>query len=166
MPFLLPKPKSITDTEVVLSRADWDRIAEMFDDPDWADELAEDAKDLAAIAEVRAEDAAFAARIESERGAPVEVTIPVEVIEAKLDGAHPIKAWREHRGWTQLDLSSTAGVRRDLIAQIETRRKNGSIETLDRIARALNVPMEALLEEKENQGRNGVPGHHRRGETR
>lgn len=144
MSFPLPKPKVITDSEVVLARADWDRIAEILENS----ELAEDADDLAAIEEVIAEDAAFAARIEEERGAPVEITIPVEVIEAKLDGAHPIKAWREYRGWTQSRLSAKSGVGRDLIAHIETRRKNGSIETFDRLARALGVPIESLIEGK------------------
>jgi DNA-binding XRE family transcriptional regulator len=149
----LPKPKSITDSEVVLSRADWDRIAEILNNPELANELAEDAADLAAIEEARAEDAAFAAIIERERGVRVEVTIPVEVIEAELDGVHPIKAWREYRGWTQAHLAQKSGIGRDLIAQIETRRKKGSIETLDRVARALGVPIEALLEEKEDDAR-------------
>lgn len=148
MSFALPKPKSVTEREVVLLRADWDRIVEILEDPVLASELAEDADDIAAVAAARAEDATFAARIESERGAPVEVTIPIEVIEAELDGAHPIKAWREYRDWTQLCLSSEAGVGRDLIAQIETRRKQGSVETLGRLARALNVPMEALIEDE------------------
>jgi DNA-binding XRE family transcriptional regulator len=148
MSFALPKPKSVTEREVVLSRADWDRIVEILEDPGLASELAEDADDIAAVAAARAEDATFAARIVSERGVPVEVTIPIEVIEAELDGAHPIKAWREYRDWTQLSLSSEAGVGRDLIAQIETRRKQGSVETLGRLARALNVPMEALIEDE------------------
>ena len=149
MSFALPKPKSVTEREVVLSRADWDRIVEILEDPGLASELAEDVDDIAAVAAARAEDATFAARIESERGVPVEVTIPIEVIEAEINGAHPIKAWREHRDWTQASLSFTSGVGRDLIAQIETRRKQGSIETLDRIARALGVPIEALIEDRE-----------------
>jgi DNA-binding XRE family transcriptional regulator len=149
MSFALPKPKSVTEREVVLSRADWDRIVEIIGESALANELAEDADDIAAVAAMRAEDAIFAARIESERGVPVEVTIPIEVIEAELNGAHPIKAWREYRDWTQLRLSSEAGVGRDLIAQIETRRKQGSVDTLDRLARALNVPIEALLEDQD-----------------
>jgi DNA-binding XRE family transcriptional regulator len=148
MSFALPKPKSVTEREVVLSRADWDRIVEIIGDPALANELAEDGDDIAAVAAARAEDATFAARVESERRVPVEVTIPIEVIEAKLDGAHPLKAWREYRDWTQLYLSFKSGVGRDLIAQIETRRKQGSVETLDRIARALGVPIEALIEDK------------------
>jgi DNA-binding XRE family transcriptional regulator len=146
MSITLPKPKFVTEDEVVLSRDDWDRLVDIFGDLPPEDELAEDADDIAAVAAARAEDDFFAARVEAERGGPVEVTIPIQVIEGKLDGAHPIRAWREYRGWTQAALASDAKVGRDLIAQIETRRKKGSIETLDRIARALGVPIEALLE--------------------
>ncbi|HEV2100035.1 MAG TPA: helix-turn-helix transcriptional regulator [Stellaceae bacterium] len=147
--FALPRPISLGDSEVVLTRRDWDRIVEAFstrldidNDPD------EDAADLAAAAAARAEDAGLAALIEKERGAPVEVTIPIEVFEAELEGAHPIKAWREHRKWTQWRLASESSVARDLIAQIETRRKTGSIQTLNRLARALAVPLDALIEEE------------------
>jgi DNA-binding XRE family transcriptional regulator len=147
MAFALPKPKFVTEEEVVLSREDWDWLVEIIEASQSPDELAEDAEDIAAVTAARAEDAFFAARIEAERGAAVEVTIPVDVIEAKLEGAHPLKAWREYRGWTQVDLSLKSRVGRDLIAKIETRRKRGSIDTLDRIARALRVPIEALIEE-------------------
>jgi hypothetical protein len=88
----------------------------------------EDAADLAAVAAARAGDAAFAARLRKERGAQVEVTIPIEVVEAKLDGHHPIKAWREHRGWTQARLPLESGVGRNLIAQIEIRRKTAVLQ--------------------------------------
>jgi DNA-binding XRE family transcriptional regulator len=149
MAFSLPKPKCVTENEVVLSRDDWDRLVPVLGDHGLADECAEDADDIATVAAARAEDAVFAARIEGERGGPVDMTIPIEVIEAKLDGAHPIKAWREYRDWTQSHLASLSRVGRDLIAQIETRRKQGSVATLDRIARALGVPMEALIEAAE-----------------
>ncbi len=111
------------------------------------DDWSEDAADIAAVAAAPIEDAALAARIERERGALVEVTIPIEVLEAELEGTHPIEAWREYRKWTQANLSSRSGVGRDLIAQIETHRKNGSIQTLSRIARVLQVPIEALIED-------------------
>jgi len=148
--FALPKPKSVTDEEVVLSREDWERIVAVFAEPPAEGDLDEDEDDIAAVSAARAEDAAFAARIEAERGVAVEVTVPIQVIEAKLNGAHPLRAWRDYRRWTQLYLSFKSEVGRDLIAQIETRRKNGSVETLDRIARALGVPIEALLEDQSN----------------
>ena len=111
--------------------------------------MTEDEDDIAAVAAMRAEETQFAARLEAERGAPVETTIPIEVVEAELDGVHPIRAWRDYRGWTQSDLSLKSGVARDLIAQIETRRKKGSINSLSRLARGLGVPMEALTEDED-----------------
>lgn len=156
MAFALPEPISLGDREVVLSRHDWDRIVEAFSSrPDLTDDLDEDAVDLAAAAAARAEDAALADRIEKERGLPVEITIPIEVLEAELAGVHPIKAWREHRKWTQSHLALQAKVARDLIAQIETRRKNGSVQTLNRLARALAVPLEALIEDKHENIKTG-----------
>ncbi|HVH77265.1 MAG TPA: helix-turn-helix domain-containing protein [Stellaceae bacterium] len=113
-----------------------------------ADRAEEDDNDIAAVTEAREEDARFAARIESERGRRVVTTVPIEVVKAKLEGVHPVRAWRDHKGWTQLHLAFKSGVGRDLIAQIETRRKQGSIETIGRIARALDVPIEALIEDK------------------
>ena len=141
MSFALPQPKILTDDEVVLSRADWDAIVRIL-----GEAHDEDEDDIAAVAAARDEDARFSARLEAERGEPVEITIPIEVVRAELDGAHPIKAWREYRGWTQLHLNARSAVRRDLIAQIETRRKQGSVETLARLARALGTPIEALIE--------------------
>jgi DNA-binding XRE family transcriptional regulator len=105
----------------------------------------EDAHDIAAVDEARREDEEFAAQLAVLHGAPVETTIPFEVVRAKLDGVHPLKAWREYRGITQLQLSSRSGVGRDLIAQIETGKKQGGVTTLERLARALGVPIEALI---------------------
>ena len=102
--------------------------------------------DIAAVRAAREEDARFAARVQTERAQPVESTIPIEVVKAKLEGSHPIRAWRDYRGWTQTYLSFKSAVGRDLIARLETRRKNGSIETLSRFARTLDIPIEALIE--------------------
>jgi DNA-binding XRE family transcriptional regulator len=145
MSFALPKPKVVTDDEVVLSREDWDSIVRALGEPS-----AEDEDDIAAVAAARMEDARFAAQIITGRNDTVETTTPIEVVRAKLDGAHPVKAWRDYRGWTQVYLNFKSGVGRDLIAQIETRRKNGSVETLERLARALETPIEALIEGRDS----------------
>ena len=84
----------------------------------------------------------------AERGSPVKTTVPLQVIRAKLDGAHPLKAWREYRGITQAELASRSAVARDLIAQTETHKKQGSVTTLDRLARALVIPIEGLIAEQ------------------
>ena len=145
MSFLLPKPKIVTrdgePEEVILSYADWRRIVARLA------EAGEDADDIAAVAAARAADEDFAARVAAERGRTLETTVPLQVVKAKLDGAHPLRAWREHRGVTQAELASRSAVARDLIAQIETKKKQGSVVTLDRLARALNIPIEALIAE-------------------
>ena len=145
MSFVLPKPKIVTrdgePEEVILSYADWRRIVARVA------EAGEDADDIAAVAAARAADADFAAKVAAERGSPVETTVPLHVIKAKLEGAHPLKAWREHRSITQTELASRSAVARDLIAQIETKKKHGSVTTLDRLARALCIPIEALIAE-------------------
>lgn len=151
MSFVLPKPKIVTcdgePDEVILSYADWRRIVARFSEADGGD-VGEDADDIAAVTAARAADAAFAARLAAERGIPVETTVPLQVVKAKLDGAHPLKAWREYRAITQVELASRSAVARDLIAQIETHKKQGSVTTLDRLARALGIPIEALIAEQ------------------
>jgi DNA-binding XRE family transcriptional regulator len=147
MSFALPKPKRVTADEVVLTRRDWERIVSVLGGSFAKSDFDEDVDDLAAIAAARSEDARLAARVSAERGGAVETTIPIEVVKAKVAGVQPIRAWRDYRGWTQLHLSHKSGIGRELIAQIETRRKQGSVETLDRLARALGVPIEALIEE-------------------
>ena len=142
MAVVLPKPKSITDDEVVLARTDWERLVSALEDR----EFDEDADDIAAVAAARSADAAMLARYKRNRDLP-EATIPLEVVKAELDGVHPIRAWREYRGWTLLYLSVKSRVGQEFIDHMETRRKTGSVATLNRIARALNVPIGALLEE-------------------
>jgi DNA-binding XRE family transcriptional regulator len=151
MAFVLPKPKIVTQDgepeEVVLSYADWQRIVARFREA-YGDEFEEDADDIAAVTAARAIDAEFAARLAAERGEAIDTTVPLQVIKAKLEGAHPLKAWREYRGITQTELGSRSAVARDLIAQIETHKKQGSVATLDRLARALSIPIEALIGER------------------
>jgi ribosome-binding protein aMBF1 (putative translation factor) len=140
MSFVLPKPKLITSDEVVLKRADWEEVVATLED------LLDDAEDIAAVAAARAEDAERAVRLEAERGAPVETTIPIEVVTAELDGAHPIRAWRDYRGWTAAALSAKSDVAREMIEQLESRETAGSTEMMSRLARALGVPTDVLNE--------------------
>ena len=58
-----------------------------------------------------------------------------------------LKRMREHKRWTQRDLAKQARVTPGYIAQLEMGvRKNPSLETLKRLAKALGVPVTALLE--------------------
>lgn len=152
MSFVLPKPKIVTrdgePEEVILSYADWRRIVARVAKAS-SDDAGADADDIAAVAAARAADGDFAAKVAAERGSLVETTVPLQVVKAKLEGAHPLKAWREHRAITQTELASRSAVARDLIAQIETKKRQGSVTTLDRLARALSIPIEALIAEQD-----------------
>ena len=131
MGVMIPKPKRESANEVVLARTDWEALREAV----------EEADDVAAVMAARAEDAAWAAALPDRRA----TIFPHEVISAELDGTHPLRAWRNYRGLTQRSLAERAGVMRDLIAQVETGKRQGSVETLSRLAAALGVPMDALV---------------------
>lgn len=78
-----------------------------------------------------------------------EELIPAEVVYAILDGASPIKVWREHRGLTQQQLADAAGISKPYLSQIETGRRKGTMEILSAIAKTLNVSLDEIIERKE-----------------
>lgn len=71
--------------------------------------------------------------------------LPDDILQKLAVGSHsPIKIIRKHRGMTQDELSAEAGISRPYLTELETGRKEGSINTLKSIAKALNVPLERL----------------------
>lgn len=90
----------------------------------------EDLDDIAALEELRANDDGF--------------RIPGAVADAILDGASPIKAWREHRGLTQDALAAQAGISKAYLCQIETGKRAGTVDTLKAIAAALGLTLDDL----------------------
>jgi DNA-binding XRE family transcriptional regulator len=94
-------------------------------------EMVEDAEDAAAIEEFdRTDDG---------------VRYPEQVAFAIVDGATPLRAWREHRGLSAQALAEAAGVSRPYVTQIETGSRVGTARTLAKLARVLDVPVGALL---------------------
>jgi len=58
-----------------------------------------------------------------------------------------LKTLREEKGLTQAQLAKAAGTTQEYVAMLETGvRKNPTIETLKRLAKALGVPVTELLE--------------------
>jgi transcriptional regulator with XRE-family HTH domain len=72
------------------------------------------------------------------------VRFPRAVVMAELGGAHPVKAWREHRGLTMQALADAAGVSKPYISQIEGGKRAGTAATLKKLAKVLKVPLDAL----------------------
>ncbi len=96
-------------------------------------ERAEDAEDIRAAA------AAVRALAEGE-----DELVPGDVVDALMEGEHPVKVWRRHRGLSQAQLAERIGATQGSIAQIENRLRAGSVDTLARIAQALEVDLDDL----------------------
>ena len=56
-----------------------------------------------------------------------------------------IKALRAKRDITQAELAARAGISHGYLARLETGRQDPTITTLEKLAKALRVPVEKLL---------------------
>jgi DNA-binding XRE family transcriptional regulator len=92
-------------------------------------------------------DAAAVAEFQEAYRAGREFLVPAEILRRELAGESPIKLWREHRGLTQQDLADKAGISKPYISQIESGKRQGTVETIAAIARVLNVPLDVLTED-------------------
>ena len=111
---------------VVLPRAEYEALL------DRADHEAEDADDIAIYDARKAELAAGG------------VVLPPEVSAAILRGESRLKAIRNWRDETQLRLNIKTGVGQGYLSDLESGRRTGGPETIAKLARALNVPVEWL----------------------
>jgi transcriptional regulator with XRE-family HTH domain len=57
-----------------------------------------------------------------------------------------VRRLRKKRGMSQQGLAQRAGLSREYVARLETGQHNPSLGTLQKIAKALGVPVTALLE--------------------
>jgi len=116
--------------------------------PEWAvlpyDEYLKLLEQAEMLEDIRDYDAAKAALENGE-----DELIPAEVVFAILDGANPIKIWREYRGLTQQQLADKVKISKPYISQIETGKRTGTTEILSAIAKALDVSLDEVVEKKE-----------------
>jgi DNA-binding XRE family transcriptional regulator len=80
-----------------------------------------------------------------------EELIPAEVVYAILDGANPVRVWREFRGLTQQEVAAKAGISTAYLSQLETGKRAGTPRVLSAIARVLNVDVDDLLSQAEEE---------------
>lgn len=73
-----------------------------------------------------------------------EELIPSEFANRILDGESPIRVWREYREMTVAALARRAGLARPYLTQLETGKRAGTIETMRRVAKALDVSINDL----------------------
>jgi DNA-binding XRE family transcriptional regulator len=109
---------------VALSRDAYDRLVE----------AAEDAADAAAIA-----------RFEQRLAAGEEEFVPSAMVDRILAGENLVRVWREHRGLTVSALAEMAGIAQPYLSQIETGKREGTLQTMKKIAGALRVKLDDLV---------------------
>lgn len=91
-------------------------------------------------------DARLVAEFHEAYTAGREFLVPEEIMRRELAGESPIKLWREYRGLTQQELADRAGISKPYLSQIETGKRQGTVETLSALARSLDVPLDALTD--------------------
>ena len=95
-----------------------------------------------------AEDAAGFAAVDAfhrKLAAGEEELVPSAIVDRILNGENRIRVWREHRGLTSKALAEKAEIAQGFLSQIETGRREGTIETLRKIAAALSLTIDDLV---------------------
>jgi DNA-binding Xre family transcriptional regulator len=70
--------------------------------------------------------------------------LPGELVRRLIDGEHPVRVWRAHRGLTREALAAAAGIAPSYLSEIETRHKPGSFSALAKLAAALRISLDDL----------------------
>ncbi|MBB4288566.1 DNA-binding Xre family transcriptional regulator [Rhizobium leguminosarum] len=96
----------------------------------------EDYRDLVDLSEARAAKA----RIDAG-----EETWPEDVVKALISGEDPVRVFRKHRGISVKELAEKAGLSQPYLSEIETGKKEGSLDALKAIARILDVDLDDLV---------------------
>lgn len=124
----MTKPVIITspsgDRLAVIPLSEYERLVE----------AAENAADIAAYDEVKRKLAAGEDEL-----------VPDEVVGRLIVGENKIRVWREHRGMTAAALADAAGISTPYLSQIESGKRDGSIDVMKRIANALRMTMDDLV---------------------
>jgi len=110
---------------IVLSKSDYEALLER----------AELAEDIAAVDDYRRKLAAGE-----------EEAIPEEFASRLIDGENPIRVYRELRGLSARELADRTGISAAFLSEIENRKKEGGVSTLKKIAQALGVTIDDLVD--------------------
>ena len=116
-----------TDT-VTLTRAEYEALIERI----------EDAEDNAFLDSVEARERAI-----GKEKARADY-LPAELVRRLIEGEHPVRVWRAHRGLGRDTLAAAAGIAPSYLSEIETRRKPGSFGALAKLAAALHISLDDL----------------------
>ncbi|TNC13603.1 helix-turn-helix transcriptional regulator [Methylobacterium terricola] len=112
------------DTLIVLAETDYQALLD----------AAEDNADRLAVAEFR-----------QRLAAGDEELIPAAIVDRLLSGENRVRVWREHRALSAAGLAEQADLSQAYLSQIETGKRDGTVETYRKIATVLNVSLDDLL---------------------
>ena len=73
-----------------------------------------------------------------------EELLPESFVNELLEGANPVKVWREYRGFTQKKLADAVGISVPYLSQLETGKRKGSLDVCSAIATALGVTLDDI----------------------
>ena len=71
--------------------------------------------------------------------------IPAEFVDRMLNGENKLRVWREFRGMSGKELAEKTGLAAPYISQLETGQREGTVETLKKIATALRVDIDDIV---------------------
>jgi DNA-binding Xre family transcriptional regulator len=111
--------------------------AEVVDDPDRAEFVVMTPGDLADLIEDAEATAAYHRTRDQE-------CVPIGVVDRLIARENPVRVWREHRGHSLRHLAERAGIGIGYLSQIENGERKGTVETLKKIAAALDVDLDDL----------------------
>lgn len=69
-----------------------------------------------------------------------------EPLAARVLLARNLRALRAEREWSQEELAFEAGLHRTFVAHVEREARNISLDNIEKLARALKVPLARLFE--------------------
>jgi DNA-binding XRE family transcriptional regulator len=75
-----------------------------------------------------------------------DVWFPNEVVKANVRGDSLVKAWREYLALTQAELAAKAGIKQPALARIEKPDVNPRKSSLIKLADAMGLTVEQLIE--------------------
>jgi DNA-binding Xre family transcriptional regulator len=110
---------------IVLSKSDYDMLLDR----------AELAEDMAAIEVYR-----------KKLASGEEEAIPEEFAIRLIGRENPIRVYRELRGLSARELAEKTGISAAFLSEIETGKKDGGVATLKKIAQALRVTIDDLVD--------------------
>ena len=95
------------------------------------------------LAELKEEEADLA--LYDQRKAGINPALPAELSMRILKGESLLKAIRNWRDMTQMQVEHQTGIAQGYLSDLESGRRNGADETLKKLAKVYQVPSEWIL---------------------